>query len=120
VRAVTNTRLALCSAAVAAALAGCAETDQAEVLGEQEGVVRVEAGSEECWSGHVGDSSKDGCGAAEFQVGGKEEPIIVAIIQKESPGDWQLGVTLEIDGKVRDTSETTAEFGIAEVQEVRE
>jgi hypothetical protein len=42
------------------------------------------------------------------------------LIQKKSPGSWRLGLTLEIDGKVRDQSETTAEFGIAEVQEVRE
>jgi hypothetical protein len=78
-------RLALCAAVGAFALAGCAETDQAEVLGEQEGIVRVEAGSEECWSGHVGDSSKDGCGDAEFEVGGKRSQSSSRSSRKRAP-----------------------------------
>ena len=104
----------------AAVFAGCAETDQAAVVGEQEGAIHVQAGPKQCWSGHVGDSSKEGCGAAEFDVGGKDEPIIVAIVQKKTPGTWRLGLSLEIDGKVRDSSETTAEYGVAQVEEVRE
>lgn len=89
--------------------------DGCETLEEQPGTVRVEAPAGKCWSGAIGDSTKDDCGPASFDIEG--EAIIVANAQKQDAGKWRLRLVLEIDGKVVDTSETTAEYGIAQVEE---
>lgn len=78
------------------------------------GTVTVEAPDGACWSGAIGDSTKQGCGTESFDV---EEDIIVADVQKETPGRWTLTMTLEVDGDVVDTSTTDADFGIATVEE---
>jgi hypothetical protein len=84
-------------------------------LGEQDGVVRVQAPEGRCWSGAIGSSTKDGCGNAEFPIEG--EAIIVANAQKQTEGDWPLVLILEVAGEEVDRAETTAEFGIAQVSE---
>jgi hypothetical protein len=86
-----------------------------DTLDTQPGTVRVDAPDGKCWSGAIGDSSKDGCGPKSFEI--KDEPIVGGNAQKTTEGPWRLTLTLEIDGKVVDTSTTTAEFGIAQVIE---
>jgi hypothetical protein len=82
------------------------------VPSKHHGTVTVEAPEGACWSGAIGDSTKQGCGTESFDV---EEDIIVANAQKETPGRWTLTLTLEVDGDTVDTS--TTEFGIATVEE---
>jgi hypothetical protein len=104
--------------AVVLLIAGCSALLAAsadEVLTEDAGVVQVDAPSGMCWSGAIGDSSKDGCGPASFDIEG--EYIIVANAHKQTPGDWTLTLTLTVGGDVKDTSETSAEFGLASVSE---
>ncbi len=83
-------------------------------LDEQPGTIRVDAPAGKCWSGAIGDSTKEG-GPKSIEI--KGESIIVGNAQKQTPGRWTLTLTLEIDGKVVDTSTTSAEFGTAQVEE---
>lgn len=101
--------------ALGTVLAGCAETEGLEAIEEQPGVVRVEAPGGMCWPGAIGDSTKEDCGSASFDI--EDEAIIVAVVQKQTPGRWTLTVVLEIDGERVDDATTDAEFGIAEVSE---
>jgi hypothetical protein len=94
---------------------GCAETEATQVLGEQPGLVKVQAPEGKCWSGAFADRTEEGCGSKSIKIEG--EAIIVANAQKQDPGKWKLELVLEMDGKVVDKSETTAEFGIATVHE---
>jgi hypothetical protein len=91
-------------------LAGCADT-----LTDKPGTVKVEAPAGKCWSGAIGNSTKDGCGTKSYEI--KGETIIVANAQKKTPGKWRLRLTLVMDGKTKDTSQTTARFGVTEVSE---
>jgi hypothetical protein len=84
-------------------------------LDTQPGTVYVDAPSGKCWSGAIGDSTKDGCGSKSYEI--KGESIIVANAQKQTSGHWTLTLRLEMDGKTVDTSSTTAEYGIAQVEE---
>lgn len=86
-----------------------------ETLDTQPGTVRVEAPEGQCWSGAIGDSTKEGCGSQSFDI--EDEAIIVAVVQKQSPGRWTMTVALAVDGEVVDTATTDAEFGIAQVEE---
>jgi hypothetical protein len=101
--------------ALAVVSAGCAESDSLEAIEEQPGVVKVVAPSGKCWSGAIGDSTKDGCGSKSFDI--TNEAIIVANAQKQDPGKWKLRLVLEVDGAVVDEASTTATFGIAQVSE---
>lgn len=89
--------------------AGCSD------LAADPGRVKVIAPAGKCWSGAIGDSTKDGCGTRTFKVTG--EAIIVATVQKNSPGHWRLRLELRVKGDLKDTSVTTAAYGIAEVTE---
>lgn len=95
-------------------MAGC-DTEALEALEEQTGVVRVDAPAGKCWSGSIGDSTKDGCGSKSFTVEG--ESIVGAVVQKETPGRWVLSATLTIQGEEVDSAETSAKFGVLEVFE---
>jgi hypothetical protein len=91
--------------------AGCA-TDK---LSDQPGVVRVQAPAGKCWSGAIGDSTKDGCGSKNFTI--KGESIIVAVVQKTTAGRWALRLQLIVDGTVKDNAQTSATYGVAQVSE---
>lgn len=86
-----------------------------DTLTEEAGTIKVDAPAGMCWSGAMGDSTKQGCGSASIPIEG--EAIIVANAQKETPGRWTLTLTLEVGGDVVDTATTDAEFGIAQVSE---
>ena len=59
-----------------------------------------------------GNSTKQGCGSKSYEV---DETIIVAIVQKHTPGRWRMRVSLVMDGKTKDQAQTTAAFGTAQV-----
>jgi hypothetical protein len=106
--------------AIVLLIAGCgvllsSSADDLDTFDEQTGIVRVDAPAGKCWSGAIGDSTKDGCGDASFTITG--EAIISANAQKQTGGTWELTLTLEIDGEQIDRSETTAEYGVAQVVE---
>jgi hypothetical protein len=86
-----------------------------DTLESKPGTITVDAPDGMCWSGAIGDSSKDGCGTESFEI--KDEAIIVGVVQKTTEGHWTMTVTLEMDGKVEDTATTNAEFGVAQVGE---
>ena len=86
-----------------------------DTLDTQPGTIGVDAPEGMCWSGAIGDSTKDGCGSQSFDI--EDEAIIVAVVQKQSEGSWLMTVTLEIDGEVVETATTSAEFGVAQVSE---
>lgn len=96
-------------------LSACAD-EATEVLSDEPGTVEVEAPSGRCWSGAFGDRTVDGCGTRTVEI---NESIIVANAQKQTPGKWTLRLTLTVGGEVKDESETSAEFGIAQVSEGR-
>jgi hypothetical protein len=97
--------------AVALALAGCAS----DTLSEEPGTVQVQAPAGKCWSGAIGNSTKEGCGSKSYEITG--ESIIVANAQKMTPGRWRLVLRLVMDGKVTDAAATTASYGVAQVSE---
>lgn len=92
--------------------AGCAILVSEGADTEKDGLVRVEAPDRGCWSGAIGNATRDGCGNAEFQV---SESIISANAQKMTEGNWELVLVLEVNGEEIDRAETTAEFGIVSV-----
>jgi len=77
--------------------------------------VSVIAGSELCWSGAIGDSTKDGCGTATFQIDGIAG-IYSANAQKQSDDQGELTLVLTINGAEVDRATTFAAYGIAQVQ----
>ena len=81
------------------------------VLGE----VRVVAQQRVCWSGSIGDSTKQGCGSAVYQVEG-DLGFIVAVVQKQDAEMLPLTVEIWIDNEMRDTATTTASYGLVTVQ----
>jgi hypothetical protein len=88
--------------------------DAVDVLSDEPGTVTVDAPVRRCWSGAFGDRTVEGCGPRTVEI---DEDIIVANAQKQTPGRWRLSLTLTVGGEVKDESETTAEFGIAQVAE---
>jgi hypothetical protein len=113
---VRNVILAI-SGAVVLTLVGCSmlvgqAVDDATAIHNE--VVHVYAPSGGCWSGAIGDSTKDGCGSLDIPIS-QSGPIAAANAQKQDDGDWELSLGLEVNGKIVDTSSTTAEYGIAEV-----
>ena len=93
-------------------LAAC-DTETLQTFEDKPAVIRVEAGPDVCWSGAIGNSTKEGCGTREFRV---QEAITVANVQKQGKAG-KLSLVLEIDGEVVDRATTTASYGIAEVSE---
>ena len=81
------------------------------VLGE----VRVVAQQRVCWSGSIGDSTKQGCGSAVYQVEG-DLGFVVAVVQKQDAEMLPLTVEIWIDNEMRDTATTTASYGLVTVQ----
>lgn len=79
-----------------------------------EGEVRVRAGAATCWSGQIGDATRDGCGAMTYPVS-SDLGSIVAVVQKKSDDAEGLTVEVWIDGKLADTATTTAAYGLVTV-----
>ncbi len=102
-------------AAVGAVLLLTGASSCTGVPSKHDGVIHVTAPPGKCWSGAMGDSTKEGCGSKDVLI--QNEEIIVANAQKMTDGGWTLTLTLEVDGKTVDTASTRAEFGIAEVSE---
>ena len=100
-------------------IAGCAalvaNSDEGKALTDEAGVIAVQAPAGKCWSGAIGNSTKEGCGPKEFTIEG--ESIIVGNAQKQTEGRWKLTLTLTVGGEEKDRSQTDAEFGIAQVSE---
>lgn len=84
-------------------------------LTDETGTVRVQAPAGKCWSGSIGDSTKEGCGTRSIRVEG--ESIIVAVVQKQTPGRWKLTVRVRVGDELKDVSSTSAEYGIATASE---
>lgn len=89
--------------------------DACSTLDEQPGTVHVKAPPGKCWSGAIGNSTKQGCGSRSFRIEG--ESIIVGNAQKDDDGRWVLTLELEIDGEIVDRASTDASYGIAMVSE---
>lgn len=96
-------------ALIAGSFAGTISTEPTQ------GEVRVRAGAETCWSGQIGDATRDGCGAMTYPVSG-DFGIIVAVVQKKSDDKNGLTVEVWIDGKLADTATTNASYGLVTVQ----
>ena len=90
-------------------LAGCTALGGAKVA-----TIQVEAPASLCWSGAIGDATRDGCGDATFEIDSSIS-IFVANAQKQSDDSRPLTLKLIIEGKVVDTATTTAAYGIATV-----
>lgn len=76
-------------------------------------VVRVEAAPDVCWSGSIGEATRDGCGDARFDVETTVGNLVSANVQKRSPGPGLLSIVIEIDGEEVARNSTEAEFGVA-------
>jgi hypothetical protein len=103
-------------------LAGCSEFDEAQrnleeaadTFEEQPGVIQIVAKRSVCWSGSIGNSTKEGCGSKSFRI--KGESIIVANAQKQDEAG-KLTMILEINGEEVDRSTTSAAYGVVQVSE---
>ncbi len=67
-----------------------------------------------CWSGSVGDASRDGCGSQTLQFS-SDYGIYVAVIQKSAGDHSQLSVTLNVKGTTMDREYTNSPFGMVTV-----
>ena len=76
--------------------------------------VRVRAGAATCWSGQIGDATRDGCGLATYPVS-SDLGIIVAVVQKKADDPNPLTVEVWINGEIADTATTSAAYGIVTV-----
>lgn len=70
-----------------------------------------------CWSGSFGNlgrsSSIDGCGSKD--VSWACDGVLVAVVQKDDEGSWTLGVQILLNGRVIQSSSTSAGFGVVTV-----
>lgn len=76
--------------------------------------VRVRAGAETCWSGQIGDATREGCGLATYPVS-SDLGIVVAVVQKKADDPNPLTVEVWINGAIADTATTSAAYGIVTV-----
>lgn len=78
-------------------------------------VVRIEAPADLCWSGSIGDATREGCGDARFDVETSFGSLVSANAQKKSDKPGTLTIIAEVDGKEVGRNSTSAAFGIAQV-----
>ena len=97
--------------AIVAGGAGSAKKD----LDKRPAVVRIEADAKTCWSGSIGDATRDGCGPARFDVQTTFGRVVSANAQKKSADALALSVVVEIDGKEVARNSTSAAYGVAQV-----
>lgn len=99
--------LIACSALIGAGLNEATKTKTA--------IIRIEAAPDLCWSGSIGDATREGCGPARFEVETTVGNLVSANAQKQDDGPGQLTVVAEIDGKEAGRNSTTAGYGLAQV-----
>ncbi len=97
-------------------LAGCGEvSDAVDGASDDTAAVRIEAADDVCWSGSIGDATREGCGDKRFGkvegVGG----IFSANVQKSDDNRKPVTIVLEVDGREVDRTTTKAPFGVAQV-----
>jgi len=91
------------------ALAGCGAGKPGP---PQTGMVTVTAPPGDCWIGEFGKIVGRGCGSKTYRV---TMELIDVPVQKKTPGNWTLELTLREAGKIVDQNHTTAFDGFAEV-----
>ncbi len=101
--------------AACVALIGGAANQVSEELEGKPAVVRVEAAATLCWSGSIGDATREGCGPASYDVETLVGNLISANVQKRDDGPGELSIIIEIDGQEVARNSTTAAFGLASV-----
>ena len=101
--------------AVCAAMIGGAANQVGEELEPKAAVVRVEAAPALCWSGSIGNATRDGCGPARFDVETSFGNVVSANVQKKDDGPGELSIIVELDGKEVARNSTTAAYGVASV-----
>jgi hypothetical protein len=74
----------------------------------------IEADSATCWSGQVGDATRNGCGSRTLQLA-SDIGIYVAVLQKSGQDNSKLTVTLNVKGETMDREYTTSPFGVVTV-----
>ena len=98
-----------------AALIGGAANEVSEDLEKKAAVVRVEAPPALCWSGAIGDATREGCGPASFDVQTAFGNVVSANVQKKDDSARELSIIVEIDGQEKARNSTTAAYGVASV-----
>jgi len=106
--------LFLVMGACAAIIAGGASKAKTS-LDKRPAVVRVEADAKTCWSGSIGDATRDGCGPARFDVQTNFGRVVSANVQKKGADAQALAIIVEIDGKEVARNSTSAAYGVAQV-----
>jgi hypothetical protein len=101
--------------AVCAAIIGGAANEVSEDLESKPAVVRVEAAPSVCWSGSIGEATRDGCGAASYDVETIFGDVVSANVQKKDAGAGELTIIIELDGREVARNSTTAAYGLASV-----
>ncbi len=74
-------------------------------------IIQIDAPSSLCWSGAIGDATREGCGSAAINVD-SSIGIFAATAQKQSDDKQALTISLIIKGKVVDSATTTASYGV--------
>ena len=82
------------------------------LTGSKNAVFRVQTDSSSCWSGFLGDASRQGCGSSEYAVTSSIS-IFAGSVQKQSADGMPLTLQLIIEGKLVNESTTTADYGVA-------
>jgi hypothetical protein len=91
------------------ALAGCGKVKPGP---PQTGMVTVTAPPGDCWIGEFGPVVGQGCGSKTYRV---TMEVIDVPVQKKTPGNWRLELTLRQAGKIVDQNHQTAPDGFVEV-----
>jgi hypothetical protein len=94
-----------------AAIIGGAAKDATE---KKAAVVRVEADPEQCWSGSIGEATREGCGPASFNVETTFGNVVSANVQKTDDSDRTVSIVVQIDGKEVARNSTSAAYGVAQ------
>jgi hypothetical protein len=83
-------------------------------LSNHTGNIVVTAPAAECWSGSIGEATRQGCGPQTFSISGD---ILVAVVQKTSAGSWPLEVAVVDGSSTKDDQVTSAEYGLVSVSD---
>lgn len=100
---------------VCIAIIGGAANEVGEDLEKKAAKVRIEAPAALCWSGSIGDATREGCGPATFDVQTTFGNVVSANVQKKDDSARELAIIVEIDGQEKARNSTTAAYGVASV-----
>lgn len=89
-------------------VAGCGSMPE-----ETSAVARIEAPEGSCWSGSIGDVTRDGCGSSRVEL--DKSWAHAVMVQKDGDDTSPLTVIIEIDGQEKDRGTTTAAYGVVTV-----